>query len=139
MQHVFYRVQYSSSVLSKNTADQFYISSYHVYTPWQHCSCRFYLLIFSLYYCSCRCTTYLSTICGHTRSAQPAAAKPPLYMVFCYRADFDLFVGFENTTSSRRCSTTCWLSLSACLRCRILIGTYQACVKALVRWATAGY
>ena len=45
--------------------------------------------------------------------------------LFARGPDVDFFAGFENTASCR-CSTTCWLSptLSACLRCRPLTGSY---------------
>ena len=47
---------------------------------------------------------------------------------FVGRADFDFFVRFENS-ELYKCSTTCWLepTLSACLRCRALVGAYLLC------------
>ena len=60
--------------------------------------------------------------------------------IFLDRAHFDFFVSFENTASCK-CSTICWLSLtlSACLRCRALTGTYYTCFAVFRAWLIALY
>ena len=82
-------------VTCQTTGEQFYISSYYVCTPGQHC-CRFWVLIVE----QLHFIYFGHFICGHTRSSgghQPAATKPPLYIVLyaSYDASPERYLGMH--------------------------------------------